>query len=634
MSLAAPLGLAAAALALPLVLWYVLRSRRPAVTVASTFLWRRTERSVAAAVPWQRFRGDATFWLVLLALLAGALALARPFVRVTADLGDHTILVVDASGSMLADEDGPSRLELARRQADDLIGRMGPGQVMSVVEASTRARVLVSASADPAALHDALGSLRPTHGPADLVDAFTLAAALQRPGQSTVTHLLTDGEVPAESADAAPAGLLVTAVGQDRPNLALTRLQAVPVGAGASQVFVQVRNLGALGARGRLTLAVDGTDVVSEQVRLAPRGTADRVLEVQGGDGEILSARIEVDGDDADALSADDRAYAVLSSPRELDVLVAGPGNLFLEAAFAAVPGVTVATAPQVPGELTGVDLLVVDRVSGGDAPRVPTLYVAPRRWPAGVTAAAPVTGPALTFQSPSHELMDEVDLSGVGIAEATPLDAPALTTVASGPDGALLLAGRLDGVPVVVAGFDLLQSNLPLQPAWPVFVANATSWLAGPPASTPATAGTTLTLPTPTGTEAIRVAPPSGDPITLDVAGPRLTVDQVGVWRLAYEGPVSAVPVTAVAVNPDPSESDLARARPDPVEARNDAEGAIVAGASEGRRQLGQEVLVAVLLLVLAEWAWSQRLGPWRRRRRAAVRTADVDREHAGAAS
>lgn len=630
MNLAAPLGLFAAALAVPLVVWYVLRSRRPSVTVSSTFLWRKTERSVAAAVPWQRFRSDVTFWLVLLALLAGALALARPYVTVDAALGDHTILVLDASGSMLASEEGPTRLELARRAAEELIDKLGPGQEMSVIEAGTRARVLLSASADPSAVRDAIRSVRPTHGPADLVDGFTLAAALERPGQVTVTHLLTDGAVPQEATAAMPAGLRVEAVGQDRPNLAVTRLQTVPLGAGTSQAFVQVRNFGALAAHARLILAVDGSDVVSEEIRLAPRGTVDRILQVDGGDGEVLVARVEPAGEDLtgapaqDALTVDDRAYAVLSAPRELSVLIAGPGNLFLEAAFEAVAGTTVTTAPRVPGTLDGVDLLVVDRVAAPAAPTVPTLYVAATRWPAGVTAAAPTNRPALTFQAPGHELLNDVDLSEVGVAEATPLDAPALSTIASGPDGALVLAGRLDGTPVILIGFDLLQSNLPLQTAWPVLVANASSWLAGPPAAPPTSAGTTLTLPTPVGTEAIAVQPPSGAPLTLDVAGPRLTVDQVGVWRLTYEGPVSDPPLHEIAVNADPAESDLARERPDPVEERGHLDERVAAGASEGRRQLGQELLLAVLVLVIAEWVWTQGVRPWRRRRRQAARAAE----------
>src|SRR5690606_6352838 len=138
----------------------------------------------------QRFRPDATFWLVLAAIVAGAIALSHPYLPVPAVLGDHTILLVDASASMLADEDGPTRLELARREADALVDTMAPGQEVSVVEVGARARVLVSSSDDPDAIRDGLRSVQIGHGPADLQDAFTLAAALQRPGQDTVLHLV------------------------------------------------------------------------------------------------------------------------------------------------------------------------------------------------------------------------------------------------------------------------------------------------------------------------------------------------------------------------------------------------------------------------------------------------------------
>ncbi len=627
MNLALPLGLAAAALAVPLTIWYVLKSRRPRQVVASTYLWRQTDHSVSAAIPWQRFRPDLTFWLILLAILIGALALARPYVTVSAQLGDHTIIIIDASASMLADEEGPTRLELARREITGLVDKLGPGQEMSFVEASSRARVLISSSSDPAALKDALASLRPTHGPADLVDAFTLAAALERPGQSTVVHLVTDRVVPPGAEPAMPEGLIVTAVGQDRPNLAVTRLQAVPVGAGSSQVFVQVRNFGPLGAKARLTLSIDAEDVVERALELGPRGTVDEVLTVRGGDGEVLVARVEPSGQDvagndlADALTVDDAAFAVLSAPRELTVMLVSPGNVFLGAALSAVPGVELQSSPVVPNDLVGVDLLVLDRVPAPDAPTLPTLYIAPTSLPAGITSAGEVELPALTFQSPGHELLADVDLSDVAVAAAEDIDAPALTTVAGGTAGPLILAGRLDGTPVVLLPFDLLQSNLPLQPAWPVLVANSLNWLAGPPVTLPATAGQTVTLPAPAGVTSLVVSPPSGDEVRLDVARPRLLVDQVGVWRVLYEGsPPAGVEPPVVAVNTAPDEGDLAAARPDFVEARDAAEAGQVAGAAEGRRVFGRELVAGVLALVALEWLWVHGVRPWLRRRRRPV--------------
>lgn len=620
MTLAAPWGLAAAALAVPLTLWYVLRARRPRVEVASTYLWRSTDRSVAAAVPWQRFRPDRTFWLVLLAILIGALALARPTIAAPAALGDHTILLLDTSASMSADENGPTRLELARRGAAELIGRMGPGQVVSVIDAGPRARV-VAAAGDRTTAERALAEVSPSGGPSDLADAFTLAASLQRPGEETVTHLFTDGPVDDGATALAPPGLVIDGVGSDRRNLAVTRLQALPGGAGGAQAFVQVRNLGQVPAPATLVLSLDGAEVARRDLDLGPRDTEDLVvdLQAQSNGAGVLRATVAPDSTaaDADAMAVDDTAVAVLTGPRQVRALVAGPGNVFVESALAAVEGVEVRTAPAVAQDLSAVDLLVVDGLIAPLQPTVPTLYIAPRRPPADVTVAGESELPALTFQDPASELLTDVDLSGIAIAQAQAVTAPTLQAVASGPAGPLLLAGRLGGTPVVYLPFALGDSNLPLQVAWPVLVANTVSWLAGPPTTPPATAGTTVTVPIPPGATAAEIEGPAGEIRQLDLARPQVRVDLPGIWEIRYQGTTASAAESLLAVNTDPAESDLARGRPTPVEAQGDRTGT-PEPPSSGRRSLSPYLLIPPLVFLVAEALWRPR-----RRRRPATQAA-----------
>jgi hypothetical protein len=319
--------------------------------------------------------------------------------------------------------------------------------------------------------------------------------------------------------------------------------------------------------------------------------------------------------DRQDALRVDDAAYTLLAAPEDVQVTLATPGNVFLDAALSAAPGVDLTITDHVPTDLAGVDLLVVDRLPAPSPPPVPMLAIAATVWPDGVTADPPVELPALTFQDTDHELLSDVDLSEVGVASATPLSAAALAPLAGGPSGDLLLAGRLDGRPVVLLGFDLLRSNLPLTATWPVFVANTVSWLAGPPATVSVTAGTDVTLPTPIGAKAIQVSPPSGAPFTVDPASPRVIVDQVGLWRLAYTGDDVAAAPAALAVNPVPAEGDLSRPAPDPVVPGGPDAG--TDGVTQGRQPIGRQILMAVLALAVLEWLWVYGVRPWRRRRR-----------------
>src|SRR5690242_17347039 len=119
LSFDAPVGLALAALLVPLVLLYVLKTKRPRVKVASTWLWQAAARDAMARSPWKKLRAEASLLLEALALIALAIALARPVTRTTIGSRNTYALVVDVSASMAAragDKDG-SRLDAAKDAA-------------------------------------------------------------------------------------------------------------------------------------------------------------------------------------------------------------------------------------------------------------------------------------------------------------------------------------------------------------------------------------------------------------------------------------------------------------------------------------------------------------------------------------
>lgn len=621
MRLLTPSGLWAAAALLPLVAWYLLRPRRRRVTVGSTFLWRALDRPATAATPWQRFRGDVTFWLAALALLALAAALARPAVSVPVALGDHTILIVDTSGSMLAVEDGTTRAELARRAATELTSSLGPEQRVSLVSAGPRARIELAASTDAREVARGLARLTTTHAAADVADAFTLATSLQRPGERTVVHLLTDRDLSTEARATAPPGLAVTGIGSDQPNVAITRLSTAAAGAGDHRILVQVRSYATTAVTGRLLVDVDGATVLEAPLQLGPRATEDVVATVPGGDGQLLTAQLRLepaaDGSATDALSHDDQASVELTAPEQLRVLVAGPGSTFVEGALAATPGVEVETATTVPDELAGIDLLVVDRVAAPDQLEVPTLLLGPTTWPDEIVAGDEVELPSLTYQDTQHALLTDVDLTGLSVASIVQLEAPALTPLASGPDGILLAAGRLGGIPVVAVPFDLTASDLPLRPAWPLLVANATSWAVGGATGGEAVPVGTLVTPdlgVPASERLVAHPPDDAAPFELTTAGPRLAdvlLDRTGVWRFeAEDGTSLRLPVVTTS-----DEGDLVASRPasraTPLAAAESEEG------TTGLAELSRWAVLAALVLLVAEWLWSQFVGPRRRVRR-----------------
>src|SRR5215210_197184 len=118
-----PLAMGLLALAIPIIILYMLRLRREELSVSSSMLWRRALMDRTANAPWQRLRRNLLLLLQLLLLLLLVMALARPFVSARTGVAGNHVLVLDASASMQSadEEGGATRFERAKREADALI---------------------------------------------------------------------------------------------------------------------------------------------------------------------------------------------------------------------------------------------------------------------------------------------------------------------------------------------------------------------------------------------------------------------------------------------------------------------------------------------------------------------------------
>src|SRR2546428_1789591 len=134
MSLLSPLALLVATLTIPLLLLYFLKVRRRQAMVSSLLLWNPALRDREASTFFQRLQRDPLLILQLLALLALALALARPAVTVMGYGAKRIVIVLDTSASMKATDVDPSRFARAQREALGLVGRLGVGAEVMVIE--------------------------------------------------------------------------------------------------------------------------------------------------------------------------------------------------------------------------------------------------------------------------------------------------------------------------------------------------------------------------------------------------------------------------------------------------------------------------------------------------------------------
>lgn len=482
MSFLAPLALLLGLLAIPIVLLYMLRLRRREVLVSSTLLWRKLLRDREANAPWQRLRRNLLLILQLLILAALVLALARPFIPTPSVVSGSVVVLLDASASMQATDVELNRFEQARAKVGEWIGDLGGDDRMTLILAGRMPRVLVSASDDRETLRQALAAAAPEAGTADWPAALALAGGAAQGFRDARIVVVSDGGLPGDLPPL-PVETVYVPVGVSGENLALLALAArrMAPASGAEQAHTQllasVANLGGETQSALLALDVDGALYDSRRVEVGPGERRNLTWELSGGV-ETVAARLSEQS--ADYLPADDQAWAVFEGGTSNRVLLVGEGNIFLEQAFAVLPGVELFLAsPDAPVE-PGYDLYVFDSAPLPETLPAAPLFVVnpppeagnPLLEVTGVFSDTTVTGVA---DSP---LLQFVEWDGVSVRSARQISAPWARPVISAEGGPLLLAGEFEGRRAVVLTFALNDSDLPLRIAFPVLIANIASWL------------------------------------------------------------------------------------------------------------------------------------------------------------
>ena len=526
----APLALLGLLIVPIIVAFYMLRLRRRDLPVGSTFLWQQLVRDVEANAPWQRLRFS---WLLLVQLLIALLAVfaaTRPFLTVQSDLAANVVLIVDTSASMGATDPEGERMELARSAAQRVIGELPVGGRVTVVAADDTAHVLVSETDDRAAASAAVEALVATELPGDLTDAFALASALAARDADSTVVVVTDANVERLPPVGIGSPVRVELVGSTDTNQAVGALSVLRRSGGAQlDLFVAVSNPSAAEVTRRLEIYADGELVDARELTIAPDARSEALI----GNVPASAAAVEARLAGTDALAVDDRAYALVPSDAPVRALLVSDGNAYLENALALLPRLELyAVGPDgyadaletAAEEGTPYGALIFDRFVPEEAPGVPALYVGPDEDGAFGTVGEDVEAPAPDRADPDEPLLRFVDLTAVHIGRARTVTlAEGIRPVVSTAGGEPLLAvGRVAGDAVGVMAFELGESDLPLQVAFPLLVSNLIDFLL-PPVDGVLPPSSALGEPIPLAVD------PSFEEVTLVDAGVATSIELAG---------------------------------------------------------------------------------------------------------
>jgi Ca-activated chloride channel family protein len=524
-----PLSFWLAGLAIPIILLYMLKLRRKQVQVSSTFLWQQLLRDQQANAPWQKLKRNLLLVLQLIILAALVIALARPALRVPTVATGSVIVLLDASASMNATDvnASQSRFEAARKSVIDLINGLSSASSMTLILVGETPQTLISSESDKSLLKNAINNAKVTQASADWQAAFALAAGAARGEQGKASIvIISDGGLPESGLPALPGDVSYIPIGESQNNVALSAL-ALRMAQKSPQLFAEVTNYDTTDKNILLSIYFNDELIDARQLSLKANSngslTVDNLPNTSGIYKATISSPETNSPDSLDSLALDNTAYAVFQSSSARRVLLVSKGNLFLEQLLASLPGIQPFRAlPAEDGTFhipnDPFNLYIFDGTVPPQLPKADMLFVNPSSNPF-FEVGAPYKE-IQNVQVKEHRLTRFVDWSNVHILEAEAVQTPEWAEVLVESDtGPLVFAGETNGQRIAALTFDLKESDLPLQIAYPILFSNLINYLAPPNAfdSTQSLRpGESLSILPQTDVDRIVIASPSNQTYTL----------------------------------------------------------------------------------------------------------------------
>ena len=275
--------------------------------MSSLLLWDPALRDREASTFFQRLQRDPLLILQILALLALTAALARPAITVSGQGNKRVAIVMDSSASMKATDVGPSRFVQAQREALGLLGRLGEGAEVMVIEAGVQPRVVVPftrnhdqvSSRDPRA-RGSRSAQPPRRGDPDGARARRSGSAGRGP------RLHRRGPPAAAQAQGDDVRIRWVGVGRRGSNVGITGLSVRRnyFGTFNTQAFMSIANFSPEAQTFSLTLTLDGETLAEKTLTLEPAVRRAVVVPFTDPGGGVVRLRLNV----SDDLAADNVA--------------------------------------------------------------------------------------------------------------------------------------------------------------------------------------------------------------------------------------------------------------------------------------------------------------------------------------
>jgi len=589
-----PLGLIGL-IAVPLIIiLYIMKQKREKVVVSSHILWQKVLRDMQAATPWQKLRKNLLMFLQLLCAVLIVLAMSGFALKSGVHTSQPVIIAVDSSLSMSSTDVKPTRLDAAKKDAQKFVDELPPGTPVTVVNLNREPDVLLYGSDSENEIKSSIQSINQTKTYTDVRLAEELLLSLKNSQPDALIVLFSDMPIRVGNEE-----IQFSNYKKQNENIAVVRFAHAFREDGITAMSI-LRNQGDSDSEVSVSLYGDDSFLDSQLVTVPKNGT--RTVWWSSVPLSVKTLHCVIDTEDI--LEADNHAYDTVFDGKPVKVLLVTRGNYFLEKIFSVIEGIEfMRTLPDELTEYKGYDLYILDGVVPDKLPEdgnvvifnpVPNNLFAVGDW-----MDTPVIGPS------DHVIFKHLENPGFSVGRTRIIEKPDWAeTVIEYNGNPIIFEGLINSIRLLVFGFNIYETDLPIRTEFPVIVSNILSEYS--PASGTRISGTVTEEPIQfmlqPGTIKANVITPDGRNIEIAPPVPPhpfIQTEEPGIYKVLQDNSMHVAESVFVVNLPDEWQAE--DIKPAASEA-DDGEGVIIP-LKENVRLFNLPLIIAALLILIIEW-------------------------------
>ena len=518
MTIANPFAWALLLLAIPVILFFLLKVHFRKELITTSIFWKKVFEERRNRRLHRLLRYLLSLLIALLFLISLTAAVLDPAL-LTSQSG-RCVIIIDNSARMnaLLTEAGSTHLDIAKREAMKQLRQLS-GRQVALLTANVEPKIITGFTDHSSTLRRKLMEISATDFPGDIPAALRLAEQLL-----------------ADTPDA-PIYIFSTVPEQPIDNIAITRFQPrrLPERATDYEIFIEVVNFGTETVETQIEIECDDNIVDVLPLSLKPNVPVTKIVRNTSASGGLFRATLA----STDLFPTDNTASAFLSEQYVQQVLLYGQENFFLWHVLQALPLTDVRVIATIPETIPADSVFVIHQTVPPTLPSGNVLIIDPQNDCDLFQVGDSLTRPLATKVNTDNPLVRFISqgLVFVNARMLIPQNNNVSTLIETADNFPLYLQFAAGEQRVLVLSADLNQGDFSLRTAFPILISQALNHYRGieelqkaystaePVRLTLQTESTHVVVRSPLGSET--TVPCRGGSVSLGGLG------EIGVWTV-----------------------------------------------------------------------------------------------------